>query len=259
MVAIIDTAKACVIIGHVHAESVEIKERAEVINQLWSDLKELADARSLALAGAREIHTFDRDAADTKERVLEKDGALSDDYGRDLASVQALQRNHEGFEVTIHSYHTRASVHVLLCIQRDLDALGKKVKMISQECARLSATYPESGRHVSERDREVAAAWSTLLKRSQARSSKLLEAEQLQRYLNAFRDLVSWVADMEALLQVDELPQDVAGAEGLLASHSEHKAEIDARENSFKILQSNGESLVAAGHYASSEVCYVEY
>ena len=201
MVAIIDTAKACVIIGHVHAESVEIKECAEVINQLWSDLKELADARSLALAGAREIHTFDRDAADTKKRVLEKDGALSDDYGRDLASVQALQRNHEGFEVTIHSYHTRASVHVLLCIQRDLDALGKKVKMISQECARLSATYPESGRHVSERDREVAAAWNTLLKRSQARSSKLLEAEQLQRYLNAFRDLVSWVADMEALSQ----------------------------------------------------------
>ena len=29
----------------------------------------------------------------------EKDAALSDDYGKDLASVQALQRKHEGFEV----------------------------------------------------------------------------------------------------------------------------------------------------------------
>ena len=28
-----------------------------------------------------------------------KDAALSDDYGKDLASVQALQRKHEGFEV----------------------------------------------------------------------------------------------------------------------------------------------------------------
>ena len=26
--------------------------------------------------------------------------ALSDDYGKDLASVQALQRRHEGFEVS---------------------------------------------------------------------------------------------------------------------------------------------------------------
>ena len=31
----------------------------------------------------------------------EKDAALSDDYGKDLASVQALQRKHEGFEVCV--------------------------------------------------------------------------------------------------------------------------------------------------------------
>ena len=32
--------------------------------------------------------------------VQEKDAGLSDDYGKDLVSVQALQRKHEGFEVT---------------------------------------------------------------------------------------------------------------------------------------------------------------
>jgi len=31
--------------------------------------------------------------------LQEKETALSDDYGKDLASVQALQRRHEGFEV----------------------------------------------------------------------------------------------------------------------------------------------------------------
>ena len=50
-------------------ESSKITERKEIINQLWTDLKDLADARSLALAGAKEIHTFDRDAADTRERI----------------------------------------------------------------------------------------------------------------------------------------------------------------------------------------------
>ena len=40
-----------------------------MVEELWSDLKELMDARIQALAGAKEIHTFDRDAADTKERV----------------------------------------------------------------------------------------------------------------------------------------------------------------------------------------------
>lgn len=50
-------------------ESREIAERKYVINQLWIDLKDLAEARTQALAGAKEIHTFDRDALDTKERI----------------------------------------------------------------------------------------------------------------------------------------------------------------------------------------------
>lgn len=51
------------------AESAQIQQSKDTIDQLWSDLKGLADARSLALAAAKEIHTFDRDAADAKERV----------------------------------------------------------------------------------------------------------------------------------------------------------------------------------------------
>ena len=59
---------------------------------------------------------------------------------------------------------------------------------------------------------------------------------------------------MIAILLADELPQDVAGAEALLISHSEHKTEIDAREASFKTFKSTGSSLIAANHYASKEV-----
>ena len=50
-------------------ESEQIRSGREEVDQLWVDLKDLAEARSLALAGAKEIHTFDRDAADAKERV----------------------------------------------------------------------------------------------------------------------------------------------------------------------------------------------
>lgn len=40
-----------------------------------------------------------RDVDETKAWINEKDTALStDDYGRDLASVQALQRKHEALE-----------------------------------------------------------------------------------------------------------------------------------------------------------------
>ena len=53
-----------------------------------------------------------RDAEDTKIWIDEKDAALSsEDYGKDLAGVQALQRKHE-------------------VIERDLAAVEEKVKFL---------------------------------------------------------------------------------------------------------------------------------
>lgn len=59
----------------------------------------MSDRRRGNLVGSHEIQKFNRDADETKAWISEKDTALSsDDYGRDLASVQALQRKHEGLE-----------------------------------------------------------------------------------------------------------------------------------------------------------------
>lgn len=63
------------------------------------------------------------------------------------------------------------------------------MKVLSQECQRLSKTYPESAALMREKEREVVTTWQALLTKSQARNSKLVEAEQLQQYLNDFRDL----------------------------------------------------------------------
>lgn len=64
-----------------------------------------------------------------------------------------------------------------------------KVQVLSRESARLCATYPESSARVRGKENEVLKVWNTLKDRSKAREDKLVEAEQLQRYLNNFRDL----------------------------------------------------------------------
>ena len=54
-----------------------------------------------------------RDVDETKSWMNEKDTALlSDDYGRDLASVQALQRKHDGLERDLAALEDK--VHVAL-------------------------------------------------------------------------------------------------------------------------------------------------
>ena len=66
-----------------------------------------------------------RDADETKDWIDEKDQALNiEDFGHDLTTVQRLQRKHEGLE-------------------RDLAALGEKVKDLDETTERLMQTHPD--------------------------------------------------------------------------------------------------------------------
>ena len=97
------------------------------LNEAWERLKQLARAREEKLLGAHEIQRFNRDADETIAWITEKDVVLSsDDYGKDLASVQALQRKHEG-------------------IERDLAALEDKVTALVKEAERLRKIHTDQG------------------------------------------------------------------------------------------------------------------
>ena len=55
-----------------------------------------------ALAGAKQVHVFDRRADETIGWIQEKDAALSGQgYGQDLETIQALVRQHEVFETDL--------------------------------------------------------------------------------------------------------------------------------------------------------------
>lgn len=81
----------------------------QLVNDSWVELRQLAQQRDTKLKGAHEVQKFNRAVEETAAWMNEKAAAVtSDDYGRDLATVQTLQRKHEGLE-------------------RDLDALETKV------------------------------------------------------------------------------------------------------------------------------------
>merc|ERR1719225_2186676 len=78
----------------------------EVVQKRFDDF---TTEKVAAFERAHEVQRFDQDVDETKDWIQEKDEALSiDDLGKDLRSVQALQRKHEGLE-------------------RDLAALGDKI------------------------------------------------------------------------------------------------------------------------------------
>ncbi|XP_028029643.1 spectrin alpha chain isoform X2 [Bombyx mandarina] len=227
-------AERLVLEGHPERET--IVKRKDELNEAWQRLRQMALMRQERLFGAHEIQRFNRDADETIAWISEKDAVLgSDDYGRDLATVQTLQRKHEG-------------------VERDLAALEDKVSVLEGEAVRLGAIHGAHADAISAKRDEAHAAWQRLVQRAAHRRQRLEAALALHRFLADYRDLLSWLADMRALIAADDLAKDVPGAEALLERHQEHKGEMDARADVIGACAVAGQALVASEHHAAADV-----
>lgn len=214
----------------------KIQAKIDEIKQQWDDLKELAHARQDALAGAKQVHMFDRTADETISWIQEKESALSSEgYGHDLETIQALARKHQEFET-------------------DLAAVKDQVKSLMEEASRLADLFPDAREHIAVKQEEAEEAWNDLLEKAAQRRSKLAQAEQLQTYFDEYRDLISWINEMVAKVTAPELARDVPGAEALISRHNEYKAEIDTRKDSFTKFYKTGRQLIDQGHFLAMEI-----
>uniref|UniRef100_A0AAQ5ZRE4 Spectrin alpha chain, non-erythrocytic 1 n=1 Tax=Amphiprion ocellaris TaxID=80972 RepID=A0AAQ5ZRE4_AMPOC len=227
---------AAKLIQESHPEAELIVRKQDEVNTAWQHLKGLAQQRQGKLFGAAEVQRFNRDVDETISWIKEKEQLMaSDDFGRDLASVQALLRKHEGLE-------------------RDLAALEDKVNTLGGDAERLQQTHPQNASQIHLKKDELITNWEQIRTLAAERHARLNDSYHLQRFTADFRDLTSWVTEMKALINADELANDVAGAEALLDRHQEHKGEIDAHEDSFRATDEAGQALLNTGHYASEEV-----
>lgn len=129
--------------------------------------------REQRLQAAGEIHRFHRDVAEALSRIQEKEAALPEDLGRDLNSVLALIRRHEGFE-------------------NDLVALEAQLQVLVEDASRLQAHYPGNNAvHIDQQQQIVVAHWEELKERSAHRRDQLQASCDLQRFLTQVLNYIS--------------------------------------------------------------------
>lgn len=217
-----------------HEKIIKVKNTETI--QLWTELKELISARQEALTGAKRVHMYDRTADETISWINEKLGdVLSEDYGQDLESIQALLRKHEAFET-------------------EIAAVREQVDQVQSEAKKLVETFPDAKDHIEVKKEETVEAWSELAEKSQQRKEKLAQADKLQGYFDEYRELLAWINEMLAKITAPELSKDVKGAELLIARIKEHQTEIDSRNEAFNKFYKTGENLIKEEHFLASEV-----
>ncbi|KAL4689789.1 hypothetical protein H8959_012580 [Pygathrix nigripes] len=104
-----------------------------------------------------------------------------------------------------------------------------RVKALCAEADRLQQSHPLSATQIQVKREELITNWEQIRTLAAERHARLNDSYRLQRFLADFRDLTSWVTEMKALINADELANDVAGAEALLDRHQEHKVSLIIR------------------------------
>merc|ERR1719429_381377 len=198
-----------------HTDAATIAQWKDSLNDAWADLGELIDTRNQMLEASRELHKYFHDCKDVLSRILEKQNSMSDELGRDGATVSMLQRKHQNF-------------------LQDLSTLQSQVTAIQEESAKLQAAYAgDKAMEITNREREVVRAWMELQGMGDSRKGKLTDTGNLFRFFAMVRNLMLWMDDLMRQMSTSEKPRDVSGVELLMNNHQGHKAEIDAREDNF--------------------------
>merc|ERR1719373_753224 len=232
--AVNEIADSLISVGHTDAAL--IAQWKDSLNDAWADLGELIDTRSQMLQASQELHKYFHDCKDVLSRILEKQNSMSDELGRDGATVSMLQRKHQNF-------------------LQDLSTLQSQVTAIQEESAKLQAAYAgEKAMEITNREREVVRAWMELQGMGDSRKGKLTDTGNLFRFFAMVRNLMLWMDDLMRQMSTSEKPRDVSGVELLMNNHQGHKAEIDARVYNFADVYSLGKELLSMQHYASNEI-----
>merc|ERR1719412_1581369 len=140
--AVNEIADSLISVGHTDAAT--IAQWKDSLNDAWADLGELIDTRNQMLEASRELHKYFHDCKDVLSRILEKQNSMSDELGRNGATVSMLQRKHQNF------------------IQ-DLSTLQSQVEAIQEDSAKLQAAYAgEKALEITNQERAVVRAWLEL-------------------------------------------------------------------------------------------------
>lgn len=148
----------------------------------------------------------------------------SQDVGRDLEAVQALQRKQETLE-------------------REMTTVEAKLKDHNRDSYKLIQKYPDDANHIQHKIQDVTEKWNELLTLKERRQKMLAESYTRQKFFSDLKDLELWVADTIKKMESKHKIASAGEAEAQLELHAERKAEIDGRQEAFKTLIEFGKKL----------------
>jgi DNA repair exonuclease SbcCD ATPase subunit len=153
------------------------------------------------LGGAADVNTLNKSLTDLITALKSKEAAAaSEDVGRDLSSVQALQKKHND-------------------LARDVTALAEKAKVLNADVDKTAAANPKTAPALLKKQAELNETLARVQDLVGSRGKKLEDAEDLANFSAQHAEAHDWLAERSAEVDAAEQPKDAASAQALLKKH----------------------------------------
>ncbi|XP_040266018.1 spectrin beta chain, non-erythrocytic 2 isoform X3 [Bufo bufo] len=209
-----------------HRNEDSIRNMQDQLNSRWNHFRQLVGQKKIALDSALEIQNYHLECNETvcwmreKTKIIESTQSL----GNDLAGVTALQRKLTGME-------------------RDLEAIQKKVGDLHTESEKLASEHPQKAPAITGHLSEIDETWDELKDTMKRREETLGEASKLQGFLRDLDDFQSWLSRAQTAVASEDVPADLIEAERLLAQHESIRNEIERYGADYKRIREVGEEV----------------
>jgi len=193
---IINSGKQLIESSHYGADRVE--SRLEEIVELWQQLIEAADKKESRLAEASQQQQFNRTVEDIELWLSEVEVSLnSEDYGKDLTSVQNLQKKHGLLELDVAGHQERVDgVH-----ETSLEFVEKG---------------HFDGDSIKRKAEGVERRYSALQTPIEARRKKLGDSLRVQQLFRDIEDEDAWIREKEPIAASNNRGRDLIGVQNLI-------------------------------------------
>ncbi|XP_028968283.1 spectrin beta chain-like [Galendromus occidentalis] len=199
------------------------------INKAWEQLEKAEHERELALREElirqekleQLAARFDRKAGMRETWLSENQRLVSqDNFGGDLASVEAAAKKHEAIETDILAYEER--VQAVVAVAQELEA----------------ENYHDIDR-INARKNNVLRLWNFLLELLRARRQRLQACMGLQQTFQEILYILDAMEDLKKSLTTTDLGKHLMGVQDLLQKHSLVEADINVLSERVKAVVNN--------------------
>lgn len=219
-----------------HYASDQIQSRMDEIVKLWETLTLASDLKNSKLQEASQQQQFNRTVEDIELWLSEIEGQLmSEDYGKDLTSVQNLQKKHNLLETDVGSHQDRI----------------EQIKVAAQQFIERGHFDAEN---IAIKANNLTDRYAALQRPMAVRKQRLLDSQQVQQLFRDIEDEESWIREKEPIAASNNRGRDLIGVQNLIKKHQAVLAEINNHENRISVVVEAGKQMLEDEHFASDEI-----